>query len=211
MTNTGKWNTIYDARPYNWPYGPQISYLLALDFLSNCHPIQDWGCGANWFKTLAADKYPDLKITGVDGSGKQCDLLADLVTFQPEAKPEGILLRHVLEHNNEWELIFRNALSCTTKKLMLILFTPFSETVTKAEPDYIFDNGDTCPNLSFPQQTLLQIMREYGFEAAVQTIKSKDLPHNLENLFYATKMAPLIEDHSYYARKIDLQRSQQND
>lgn len=205
MSNIGKWNKIYESRPYNWPYGPQITYLLALDFLSTCKSVQDWGCGANWFKTLAKslNTYPHMKITGVDGSGKQCDRIEDLTKFNPDPKPEGILLRHVLEHNYDWEKILRNALSSATKKIAIVLFTPFSETIQKAEPDYIFENGDTCPNLSFPKESLLGIVTDAGFTVATQTI-------NQENLFLATKLTPLQELHEFYAEQIDLQRQRQD-
>jgi len=69
------------------------------------------------------------KYIGIDGSDTPfASRIADLRTYR--SKAEGILIRHVLEHNYDWEAILAGAVESFQKKLCLILFTPFA-----AEPE----------------------------------------------------------------------------
>jgi hypothetical protein len=56
-------------------------------------------------------------------------------------------MRHVLEHNYEWEKVLSNAVSSFTRKFCLVLFTPFGE-VTK-EIAHNLKHGVDVPDISF--------------------------------------------------------------
>lgn len=127
----GLWDTFYKQVDYPMAYGPADTYRVAADFLSDVEYVEDWGCGKGYFKTVS--KVP---VIGVDGSG-QPDIKVDLTNYRSAAP--GILLRHVLDHNWDWDIILNNALESFTKKLVVILYLkPYSSTI----PVDIVDLGD---------------------------------------------------------------------
>ena len=156
MTNENRWDAWYEGMTAPAAYGDQMSYALAADFLKDCDSIEDWGCGKGWFKTLVPDH---IKYVGVDGSHTPfADVHADLVKYRSTA--EGVLLRHVLEHNYEWAKILDNAVASATKKLCVILFTPLVSN-TK-EVAYTEEIG--VPDISFHLPDITTRMRGFGIE-----------------------------------------------
>lgn len=100
-------------------YGIEETYARAAKFLAE-GPVEDWGCG-----TCYARKFFPNGYLGVDGTPDYCDKTAELARYKTHT--HGILLRHVLEHNFEWETILKNALaSCA--KLAIVVCTPFEDT-----------------------------------------------------------------------------------
>lgn len=87
-------------------YGSIESYRLAAVFLEDCKEVEDWGCG---FGTLGRFCLSP-KYTGLDGSeSPAAKAVIDLRTYTSDV--DGILLRHVLEHNpTGWRQILVNAL-----------------------------------------------------------------------------------------------------
>lgn len=119
--NLGKWTKLYEGKETDHRYGDGGTYPIAAEFLADCDVVEDWGCGLGAFKAFCKTRY-----IGVDGShSKYADVIADLAVYR--SSPDGILLRHVLDHNVQWEAILDNALASARKKLMVILFTPFVE------------------------------------------------------------------------------------
>ncbi len=113
-----KWNDWYQKiDPKNassFVYGDTITYELGYNFLKNCKSIEDWGCGTGGFKRFI-QKNDDIKYIGIDGSITPfADIQQDLTIYK--SKPEGIFMRHVLEHNYEWEKILNNACGSFQKK-----------------------------------------------------------------------------------------------
>lgn len=105
-------------------YGKEESYRKAAELLSECVTIEDWGCGSGYARRFFNDGY-----RGIDGSrSKFCDEVDDLRTR--ESKPEGILLRHVLEHNLEWATLLKNALRCAQKRLVIVFFMDWVDQTT---------------------------------------------------------------------------------
>jgi hypothetical protein len=102
--------------------GETATYQMAAAFLADVDTVEDWGCGAGGFKRFClAPTY-----RGIDGSRTpHADEIVDLCAYRSTA--EGILLRHVLEHNPRWLTMLDNALASFTRKLCLILFTPLSQ------------------------------------------------------------------------------------
>src|SRR5882672_11058055 len=87
--------------------------------------VEDWGCGKGGFSHFCLGKY-----LGIDGSDT----------------PFAIRIRHVLEHNYDWEAILAGAVESFQKKLCLILFTPFA--AETRELSHNREVGIDAPNLS---------------------------------------------------------------
>jgi hypothetical protein len=154
MTNAGKWAPWYD-HPGRAPArygGDDIAYETGAKWLEGLH-VEDWGCGTGW---LAGFVPPDL-YTGIDGTASPyADIVADLVDYR--STTEGIFLRHVLEHNDEWRAILDNALASATKRVFVAIFTPEGEGQEigrTAELD--------VPDLALPWGQVLDIIQAAGF------------------------------------------------
>lgn len=124
----GKWAPRYRARGPQAQgdgakYGGAASYQLAAVFLEDCEKVEDWGCGFGTFRRFCLSP----TYVGIDGSDSPAaDVIADLREYRSET--EGILLRHVLEHNSAgWRRILSNAVESFTKKMVLVIYTPFGD------------------------------------------------------------------------------------
>jgi len=149
MTNVGKWDTHYRGMKEPHAYGSLATYAAAAEWVKGCNPIEDWGCGPGWLKTVLVD--PSAYV-GVDGSASPfADRIVDLTTYRSVC--EGLILRHVLEHNYDWASILDNALASFTRRLCIILFTPLSDATytLKTEPDY-----EGAPVISFRLEDILE-------------------------------------------------------
>ena len=114
-------------------YGGDESYTLAAQWVEGCAHVEDWGCGKGYLRNFI----PPERYRGVDGtSSKFSDEVADLTEYASSV--EGIVLRHVLEHEHSWDRILTNALASCTQRLFIALFTPLQDktTVLFTEPDY---------------------------------------------------------------------------
>jgi hypothetical protein len=141
----GKWDAWYkDLTPEmigSFRYGETVTYRMAASFMAEVGEVEDWGCGAGGFKRFRHGKY-----VGIDGSKTPfADKIVDLCNYRSRA--EGIVIRHVLEHNYRWKEILDGALASFTRKLCLILFTPFSETTREIAHNR--QHGVDVPDLSF--------------------------------------------------------------
>jgi hypothetical protein len=117
--------------------------------------VEDWGCGAGGFPTVLQSAY-----VGIDGSQTPfADRIVDLCQYQSHV--EGILIRHVLEHNDAWERVLENAVLSFTRKLCLILFTPFSET-TQVLSRYW--HGVNVPDISFCRSDIERKLTDLRWE-----------------------------------------------
>lgn len=121
----GKWD--HDNAPAQ--FGLANSYLIAAGFLDGLPVVEDWGCGSAYARRF----FQRSRYIGVDGSGsRNCDIMDDLRTRS--SRPDGILLRHVLEHNPQWPVLLANALACFKRRMALVLYLP-PEATTRIEPD----------------------------------------------------------------------------
>lgn len=119
------------ATPHKWDhsrasYGLDESYRLGMDFLAGCKEVEDWGCSSAYAKRFCKTSY-----IGVDGTPGQADVVVDLSTYQ--SNPEGIFMRHVLEHNDSWRDLLANALKSFTKRMTLVTFTGLKDQEEAAE------------------------------------------------------------------------------
>jgi hypothetical protein len=123
----GKWLKQYEKADQTSRYGDEDSYLMGCTLLQGLASVEDWGCGLGY----ARKYFNEGCYKGVDGSlSKFCDEVDDLTTRQ--SQPDGIFLRHVLEHNLEWEKLLRNAVACAQKRLVVVGFTRLARETTYA-------------------------------------------------------------------------------
>lgn len=116
----GRWTYEGFTTPYC--YGGKDSYWLGMSWLTGCAVIEDWGCGCAYAKnyTPTGSQY-----VGVDGSPSQWTAIVDNLEAR-RSQPEGLFMRHVLEHNPNWRLVLANALTAFTRRMSLITFLPLA-------------------------------------------------------------------------------------
>lgn len=128
QTNAGKWDGWYAGlkgdgnEGVKTKYGAATTYQIAGAFLAGCREVEDWGCGRGGFKSFCTARY-----IGVDGSQTPyATKIAELGVYRSSV--DGVLLRHVLEHNYNWPPILKAAVESFRSKLCVVLFTPFADT-----------------------------------------------------------------------------------
>ena len=157
MSNFNKWNNWYSKLKNIEAYGDTASYRLGANFLSDCNQIEDWGCGKGWFRTVVPK---NVEYIGLDGThNKFVDKHVDLEKYT--SKVEGIFMRHVLEHNYNWEKVLTNALGSFTKKMVLVIFTPWSNEETK---QIGFTNSVGVPDLSFSKKDIEKHLKNFKYD-----------------------------------------------
>lgn len=121
MSNVGKWapwySTLSTASAGDL-YGRDAArvFTIAADFLDGL-PTEDWGCGFASYRAFHRGDY-----LGVDGTPGFCDVVDDLVTRK--TRTPGLLMRAVLEHNDEWRKLLANAVRSATERLVIATFIP---------------------------------------------------------------------------------------
>ena len=158
-----------------WPYGHQqirfgrddITYQKAAEFLDiEDSLVADWGCGTTYFRRFIRNA----RYVGIDGSASPwCNVVADLRTYRGYS--DGILLRHVLEHNVDWKRILRNALR-HAPRVVVVIFTPFRRTTRVIDmtwgvvPTLSFKKADLCAAFTRPflEEGPLATRTQYGIE-----------------------------------------------
>lgn len=177
----GKWNY---GTAQQFPYGDETTYRKAMEFLDGPYIIEDWGSGVSWARKFVNKG----RYVGLDGSwSMHCDQVVDLRSYRSGA--DAILLRHVLEHNYDWRKILENALASFQKKLVLVMFTPFSEVthsigVTK-EGERDFAGG--IPDISFRKEDLLELIGKFHY---TEESAATGTQYGFEHIFYITREKP---------------------
>jgi len=147
-----KWAGHRDATGANVAgfYGIEETYKKTAVFLDD-GPVEDWGCGKAYARKFFTQPY-----VGVDGTPDGCDTVVDLTKYT--SNTHGILLRHVLEHNFEWERVLKNALT-SCEKLAIVVCTAFGDTTRLL---YIDEWG--IPIFSFHEEDLTKHFPSYTKE-----------------------------------------------
>jgi hypothetical protein len=183
-SNLGKWDGWYADLEEPGLYGGHDSYLAAAEWLEDCETVGDWGCGMGWFSTLVE---PPRQYFGFDGSQTPfaCQVV-DLADFRFET--EGVLVRHVIEHDPRWSAILANAAASFTQRMMLILFTPMlSDDELVRRIDQVSLGSDpggqhqSVPDLSFSVSAILSVV-DPGLLVDITKIPS-DTAYGTETLF----------------------------
>jgi hypothetical protein len=150
-------------------YGCDTTYRKAAAFLDD-GPVEDWGCGRAYARGFFKNKY-----VGVDGAPGLADKIADLTLYT--SKVHGILMRHVLEHNENWKTILLNALASAEKKLALVIFTPFSNVTHQMD----WNVGYEVPDISFRKEDLTSVFISRKWSEETMKIETK---YGIETIFY---------------------------
>ena len=137
--------------------GGGFTYESGHTFLQTCDKIEIWGC------------------LGVDGNK------TDLTKYISHV--DGIYMRHVLEHNDEWKLILENACKSFLKKMCLVLCTPFSGGNGTKD---IACRGNGPPDLSFDKNELEYEFEKYHIHHELITMNT-ETGYGIEHVFYLTK------------------------
>lgn len=177
----GKWDLWYKGLTEKdqgaFLYGDTQTYLMAADWLSDMKTVEDWGCGVGGFKRFYKGKY-----IGLDGSKTPfVDRVVDLRKYK--SKVDGIVMRHVLEHNYDWKKVLENATQSFQKKMVLVLFTPFVEKTV--EISHNLSHGVDVPDISFNQKDLEKCFK------GCEWLLSADIPtstgYGLEHVYFLAK------------------------
>jgi hypothetical protein len=172
VSNVGKWDGWYRDLAVRSPFGDSESYRIGADFLRDCEVVEDWGCGRGWFATLRSAHY-----VGVDGSQSPfADIVTDLETYTSSV--DGIFLRHVLEHNRGWQNILRNAVLSFRQKMVLAIFTPWSDGETH-ELRVVESIG--VPDIAFRKDDIVAIL--HGLTWELQELQSPNCIYGQEHVF----------------------------
>lgn len=164
----GKWDYSKGAPTY----GTEASYRRAALLLDHRDwTVADWGCGG-----AAAKKYfTKASYKGIDGSPGFADVVADLLDYRE--KSDGILLRHVLEHNYDWRRILENAIASARRLVVVVFF------LVPKEPEEIHAIGaDGVPAIHVSRRTFAEVLAHRSFFA--EAIDRNDsTPHKHEWIF----------------------------
>lgn len=173
----GRWDQWYKGRKKqgSFRYGSTETYKLAADFLKGLD-TEDWGCGMGAYRRVHEGKY-----FGLDGSlTPYVDLVVDLTKYHSNV--DGIIMRHVLEHNYDWEKILANAIASFNKRFCLIIFTPFVEETHEIANNKI--HGVDAPDIAFRKEDIEKFFKGLKWNRS-QVRSTAHYGH--ENIYYIEK------------------------
>lgn len=170
----GNWEALFRANRDPFPFGDTLTYEKAAQYLDGLETVEDWGCGQGWFRRYLN---PSVNYKGIDGSRSPgLDVVADLATYT--SKTEGLLLRHVLEHNEGWSAILHNALESFTKRMVVVLFTPFAQVTHQIA----FNPTIGVPDIAFAKDDLTAQFK--GFQWRLEENLRTKTQYGVEHVFY---------------------------
>jgi hypothetical protein len=155
-----KSNTRLENKKLRGVYGDPTTAKLAADWLTSpdIKTVEDWGCGFGGFENYTKKWQTYI---GVDGSKTvAASVIADLVKYTSQA--DGILIRHVLEHNKSWESILKNCLASFKKRAAIVIFTPLNTHTEILNTHRNWQNtGIDIVDISFSWEDLKKIIEQY--------------------------------------------------
>jgi tetratricopeptide (TPR) repeat protein len=181
VTNLGRWDAWYAKEQESKAYGDDKTYALGSVWLCDLE-VEDWGCGLGWFARHVGANGPR-SVLGIDGShSNYATVVEDLI--QRQSQPEGVFLRHVLEHDRQWPVILRNAVASFRKRMVLVIFTPWNENGTEVLGETVMPDGFAVPTLSFRRKDLVD---EFASFLVREETVSTDTQYGIEHVFYLEK------------------------
>ena len=120
------------------PGTDDTTYRLCAEWLAEtCATIEDWGAGMGYARKFIPAGVTYTTVDWAPSAG--ADITADAAVRRPDPAPDGILLRHVLEHNDRWQAVLDNAVATFRRRLALVIFTPFAETTRRLTDQWPID------------------------------------------------------------------------
>jgi glycosyltransferase involved in cell wall biosynthesis len=168
-------------QPRHRSSGCDTTYKRAGAYLSGVGQVEDWGCGSAYFQRFI----PLENYRGVDDHPSSLgQVVADLADFR--STTDGILLRHVLEHDRRWRTILRNALASFRKRMVIVISTPFKHATTEVVRTEREQSAHV--EIHFARADLVREFRGIAFRIE-ENVKTES-PHQREHLFYLSKVGP---------------------
>lgn len=163
--------------------GCDTTYKRAAAYLDGLGRVEDWGCGAAYFRRfVSAGCY-----RGVDRDPTAAaDQVADLADYT--STTDGLLLRHVLEHDRRWRTILRNALASFRRRMVLVVATPFVRATAEHRRATGPDSEADPIEIHFGRRDLVG---EFGgIPFRLEENIATDSPFGREHVFYLCKEGP---------------------
>lgn len=142
--------------------------------------VEDWGCGCAFFKEYVKK----CKYIGVEGSMNDwVDRHVDLRNYRSTC--DHILLRGVIDHNEDWELVVQNAIASFQKRMVVMIFHALGPRTKKI----LTHTSGRYPGVIDMQFCLSDLMKYF----LPYLVKVEDIPAvlpkyiNNEILFYLEK------------------------
>jgi hypothetical protein len=148
----------------------QESYKKAAQFLGDT--VEDWGGGTGWAKRYFKN------YKNIDGSlSKYCDVHADLTEYTSDC--DNILMRQVLECDENWRKILENVKVSFRKKFCLIVFTPQVKKTrvghlhTPVRADGTKMKGEVISEIYFNKQDILDYFPDSEYKVKEEYIDTQ--------------------------------------
>jgi hypothetical protein len=173
----GRWDYSRERNGEPKLYGDETSYRLGAKWLSGLG-TEDWGCGLGGFRKF----YEGPGYLGIDESISPFANVVEKLEGR-NAQPDGIFMRHVLEHNLTWRKILKQALGCFQKRMFLALFTPL-EATDRVMTTSMVAYGVSVPDLALAKDDLESMVAPFLVRQEAVTSKTC---YGKETLFYLEK------------------------
>jgi hypothetical protein len=172
VSNLGLWEETFADVEEPAPFADTPTYALGAQWLDGLD-IEDWGCGMGWMRTLV----PPERYRGIDGSrSKFADEVVDLTEYR--SRTPGLFMRHVLEHNAQWQKVLDNAVASFTERMFLVLFIPLSEETRDLTPGL---NSPNVSNFTFRLEDLTERFGEARWQ--MESFDSPSVRGGVETVF----------------------------
>jgi hypothetical protein len=166
------------------PFGDETTYVMGLGWLyRECETVQDWGAGPAYGRRFCPEGKSYFAVDGSPTSEPFVDLVCELSAWRPDPKPDGIFMRHILEHNNTgWKDLLAHALDSCTKRFCLVIFTPFTGAATRP----MRPAGDRYWDLTF---NFAELTQQFGDRRWRTEALPTGTQYGSETLFYIEQPA----------------------
>jgi hypothetical protein len=165
----------YDMFQEPLPYTEcDTTYEKAVAFLDGGGVLEDWGCGLGYARKFVKRA----KYVGVDGSPSRFNQVTADLRHYISSDADFVLLRHVLEHNEEWPRVLDNALRSAKQKLAIVIFTPFVH-----RTHTIVMNVNGVPDISFAKSDITARLPAGAYTEETVPTRSQ---YGEETIFYVT-------------------------
>lgn len=165
-------------------YGEPASYKIACEWLDQVHGVvADLGCGTAFARRF----FKHSVYMGIDGSQNDYAQICGVDLAHYTGRFDCVLLRHVLDHNVEWEKILENAIATFQKRMSLVFFRPFGKKtrVVGVSKSPLYPG---VPDLEFCRDDFMPMIMPYlRHEITVERLTN---PALLDTIFLLEKQQP---------------------
>lgn len=175
-SNRDRWANWYAGLTEPAPYGDSASYRILAEHVADCATVEDWGCGKGWMRNFI----PDDRYRGVDGTHTMfADEVADLCRYRSDV--DGIVMRHVIEHEWEWNLVLANAMASFRRRFALALFTPLQDETRQIDHTMIVE----VPDIGFAEADIVAHFNGLPYERIV--LDPSPTKYGIEHIYLVEK------------------------